>query len=91
MGRRDLKKVENNALKHQLYFKCRVLLRENISSSLIRRSPFFGVQLDTLSLLEETHLEVNQASQNRDTNKLVASIKYVWVIATSLAVDLRYG
>ena len=42
-----------------------------------------------LSLLEETPLEVTQDSQNRATNKLVASEKYHWVLATPLAVDLR--
>ena len=35
-----------------------------------------------LSLLEETPLEVTQDDRNRATNKMVASVKYLWVLAT---------
>ena len=44
-----------------------------------------------LSLLKEAPLEVTQYGQNRATNKLVDSAKYLWVLATPLAVDLRDG
>ena len=44
-----------------------------------------------LSLLEEISLEVTQDNRNRDTNKLVASVKYLWVLATPLAVYLGVG
>ena len=44
-----------------------------------------------LSLLEETPLKVTQYVQIQTTNKLVASVKYLWVLATLLAVDLRVG
>ena len=44
-----------------------------------------------LDLLEETPLKVTQDGQNRATNKLVAIVKYIWVLANQLAVDLRFG
>ena len=44
-----------------------------------------------LSLLEETPLEVTQDGRKRATNKLVASVKYIWVLAAQLDVDLRFG
>ena len=44
-----------------------------------------------LSLIEETPLEVTQDGQNRATNKLVASLKYIWVLATPLAMDFGFG
>ena len=44
-----------------------------------------------ISLIEETTLEVTQDGQNRATNKLVDSVKYLWVLATPLSVDLRVG
>ena len=44
-----------------------------------------------ISLLKETALKVTQDDQNRDTDKLVAIIKYLWVLATPLAVELRVG
>ena len=44
-----------------------------------------------LSLLEETPFEVTQDSRNRATNKLVASVKQLWVLATPLAVELGVG
>ena len=44
-----------------------------------------------LSLLKETPLEVTQEGQNGATNKLVAGVKYLFVLATPLAVDLRVG
>ena len=44
-----------------------------------------------LYLLEETPLEVTQDGWNQATNKLVYSVKYLWVLATPLAVDLRVG
>ena len=44
-----------------------------------------------ISLLKETPLEVTQNGQNWATNKLVASVKYLWVLATPLAVDVRFG
>ena len=40
-----------------------------------------------LYLLKETHIEVNQDSKNWATNKLLASVKQLWVLATPLAVD----
>ena len=39
-------------------------------------------------LLEETTLEATQDSQNRATNKLVVSVKYIWILATELNVEL---
>ena len=44
-----------------------------------------------IDLLEETPLKVTQDGKNRATNKLVAIVKYIWVLATPLVVDLRYG
>ena len=44
-----------------------------------------------LSLLDETPLEVTQDGTHRDNYKLVSSIKYLWVLTTSLAVDLGVG
>ena len=44
-----------------------------------------------ISLIKEAPLEVIQDGQNQATNKLVASVKYIWVIATPLAVDLGVG
>ena len=44
-----------------------------------------------ISFIKETPLEVTQDGKNRDTNKLVASVKYIWVLATQLVVDLRVG
>ena len=44
-----------------------------------------------LSLIEETPLKVTQYGRNRATNKLEASVKYIWVLETPLAVDLRVG
>ena len=44
-----------------------------------------------LYLLEETALEVTQDDRNWATNKLVVSVKLLWVLATPLAVDLRVG
>ena len=41
-----------------------------------------------LSLLEETPLEVTQDGRNQATNNLVASVKYLLVLATPLAVGL---
>ena len=41
-----------------------------------------------LSILEEAPLEVIQDGQNWDTNKLVASVKYIWVVANPLSVEL---
>ena len=38
---------------------------------------------------EEIPLEVTQDGQNRATNKLVASFKYIWVLASALDVDGR--
>ena len=40
-------------------------------------SPFF----------EEAPLKVIQYGQNQATNKLVASVKYIWVLANPLAVE----
>ena len=40
-----------------------------------------------LYLLEKTTIEVTQDGRNRATNKLVASVKYLWVLATPFAVD----
>ena len=40
-----------------------------------------------ISLPEETPLDVAQDGRNLATNKLVASVKYLWVLATLLAVD----
>ena len=45
-----------------------------------------GLHTYLLSLLEETPIEVIQDGQNRSTNKLVASVKYIWVLATPLAI-----
>ena len=42
-----------------------------------------------LYLLEETPLKVTQDGQNRATNKLVTRVKYIWVLATPVDVDLR--
>ena len=44
-----------------------------------------------LSLFEESPLEVIQDGRNQDTNKVVASVKYLWVLATPLDVDLGVG
>ena len=44
-----------------------------------------------LYLLEETPLKVTQDGRKGATNKLIASVKYLWVIANPLAVDLRVG
>ena len=44
-----------------------------------------------LSLLEETPIEVTQDVRNWANNKLFASVKYLWVLATPLAVDLGFG
>ena len=44
-------------------------------------SPFF----------EEAPLEMIQYNQNRATNKLVASVKYLWVLANPLGLDLGVG
>ena len=44
-----------------------------------------------LSLLEEPPVEVTKDGQKRATNKLVASVKYIWVIATPLAVYIGVG
>ena len=44
-----------------------------------------------LSLLEETPLKVTQDGQKWATNKLVDSIKYLWVLVTPLAVELIVG
>ena len=41
-----------------------------------------------LKLLNETPIEVTQDGWNWVTNKLVASVKYLWFQATPLAVDL---
>ena len=38
-----------------------------------------------------THLKVTQYGRNWSTNKLVAGVKYLCFIATSLAVDLQVG
>ena len=44
-----------------------------------------------LSLLKENTLKVTRDGQNQAAKKLVASVKYLWVLATPLAVDLRVG
>ena len=44
-----------------------------------------------LSILEETPIEVTQDGINRATNELVASVKYIWVLSTPLAVDRIVG
>ena len=44
-----------------------------------------------LYILDQTLLEVTQEIQNRDTNKMVARVKYPWVLATILAMDLGVG
>ena len=44
-----------------------------------------------LSLIEETPLEVTQDGRNHATNKLIASVKWIWFLATPLAVDLKVG
>ena len=44
-----------------------------------------------LSLLEETPLKVTQDGRNRATNKLVASVKYLWFLENPSAVDLGVG
>ena len=44
-----------------------------------------------ISLLEEIPLKGTHDGKNRATNKLVASIKSIWVLATPLDVDLRVG
>ena len=44
-----------------------------------------------LFLLEETLLKATKDGRNQTTNKLVASVKYLWVLATQLYVDLRVG
>ena len=43
-----------------------------------------------ISLLEETPLEVTEDGRNWATNRLVDSVKYIWVMATPLSVDLRF-
>ena len=44
-----------------------------------------------LSLLKEAPIVVIQDGQNLDTNKLVASVKYIWVLATPLSTELGVG
>ena len=36
-------------------------------------------------------LKVIQDGRNQTTNKMVASVKWLWVLATTLDVDLRVG
>ena len=42
-------------------------------------------------LLEEDPIEVIQDGQKKDTNKLVDSVKYIWILATPLYLDLGVG
>ena len=42
-----------------------------------------------LSLIQEAPLEFIQYGQSWDTNKLVASVKYIWVLAISLDTYLE--
>ena len=44
-----------------------------------------------LYLLEETPLKVTQDGKNRNTNKMVDRVKYLWVLATPLDVDVGVG
>ena len=44
-----------------------------------------------LYLFEETSLEVTQDGRNRATNKLIASVKLIWVLETPLDVDIVVG
>ena len=41
-----------------------------------------------LCLLEEALIEVIQNGQNQDNDKLVASVKYLWVLENPLYMDL---
>ena len=58
-------------------------------STLSPRSDFLHAH--RISLLKENPLEVTQDGRNRATNKLVASVKQLWFLATPLAVELRVG
>ena len=49
------------------------------------------MQAYLISLLEETPLEVTQYVRNQDNNKLLAGLKYLWVLATPLSLDIRVG
>ena len=40
---------------------------------------------------EEYPIEVINYGCHRDTNKVVASVKYLWVLATPLSMDLVVG
>ena len=42
-----------------------------------------------LYLLKENPIEKTQDGRNRATNKLVARVKYIWLLATQLPVYLR--
>ena len=44
-----------------------------------------------LSLLKENPLEATKGVRNRATIKLVASVKYLWVLENPLYVDLGVG
>ena len=84
--------------KHRRFitFLVYALVYRSIASNLVTLATLIpwsdSVHIPTCYLFfEETPLRLIQDSRNWDTNKLLPSVKQIWVLAAPLAVDLGVG